>query len=206
VKKEKVAKEAKTPKQPKKQKQVLSPPAPSSAAARRSSRGTSARKSYADRDSDEDEQEMMGGVAKWKYIDEDSDEQSGDEEDVEEVDEKLSTPQPVEESEPEAEPEPMDEDTPEVEEEVKPTPPRSNGRKAKAPVASSKKNTPVVKAVTRGTKQTAESPLVSKPKSPAMPKIRAKAPLVSRSKGKDAKSKGKGKGKASDIYDFDDSE
>lgn len=65
-KKEKVIKEKKTPK-PKKEKQVFSTPAPSSTGARRSSRGTSARKSYADRDSSDDDQEMMEGVAKWVY-------------------------------------------------------------------------------------------------------------------------------------------
>ena len=80
-------KEKKTPR-PKK---ALSTPAVSSADRRRSGRGTSAQKSYADRDSSEvsldgssrraitnsvllqDEEEMMEGVSKWKYVDEDSD-------------------------------------------------------------------------------------------------------------------------------------
>jgi sister-chromatid-cohesion protein PDS5 len=198
----KVVKEKKTPKLPKKQKQVISTPAPSSAAARRSSRGTSARKSYADRGSDEDEAEMMVGVAQWKYVDEDSDNQSGDEEDVEEQDveqETLGTPQPVEE------PEPMDEDTPEAEEEeAEPMAPRSLDRKSKTVL--SKKSTPVVKARAKVAKQKSKSPPVAAkaiPKSPAMPKIKAKSPLVSRPK---TKGKGKGKGKASDIYDVEESE
>ena len=148
----------------------------------------------------------MGGVAKWIYVDEDSDDvQSGDEED-EAVEENPATPPLVEEPDPEEDVE-MNEDALEVEEEeVELTPPRSNGRKAKAPIVSSKKSTPTMKATTRVTKQTAKSPIIAKPKLPAMPKTTSKAPLVSRPKGKEVKGKGKGKGKANEasIYDFDD--
>ncbi|KAG0647636.1 Precocious dissociation of sisters 5 [Hyphodiscus hymeniophilus] len=212
VKKDRVTKEKKTPKPPKKQKQIADTSAPSSAAARRSSRGTSARKSYADRDDDEDEEEMMGGVAKWKYVDGDSDKSSGDGDDGEEEDaedEKLTTPQPVEESEadPEPEPELMDEDMPEAdEEEAEPTPPRSNGRKSKAPHQSAKKSSPLVETTTRLTKQKAKEPIVANPRSPTMPKTKAKRPLPTRSRGKDVKGREKGKSKATDIFDINDSD
>ena len=103
----------------------------------------------------------------------------------------------------------MDEDTPPAEEEeVEPTPPRSTGRRSKAPTTTSKKSTPVAKAPAKVTKQKANSPLDSKtviaPSSPAMPKRLAKTPLVTRpaAKGK----KGKGKTKAKDVYDVDESE
>ena len=142
----------------------------------------------------------MAGVAQWTYVDEESDIQSGSEDDVDEqeVEEKPATPPPVNE---EPEPEPMDEDTPEAEEEeVEPTPPRSNGRRAKA----ARHSAPAAKASTRVAKQKPKSHLAAKPQSPTMPKTRAKKPLVSRPKGKDVKGKGKGKSKASDIYDFDD--
>ena len=205
--KAKGTKDKKTPRSPRKREQNLtSPPAPS-AAARRSSRGISARKSYADRDDNEDEEEMMGGVAKWVYVDEDSEDQLSDEGDAEEKDakeEKSKTPRPIEDSEVEPEPRSLDKYISMVEE-VEITPSRSNTRKPKAPITWPKKNAAVVKAKTMSTKQQTNPEIEAKPKSPTMPKVSAKTPLVGRPKGKEVKGvgKGRGKSKASDIYDFD---
>lgn len=167
---------------------------------------------------------MEEGVASWTYVDGGPDEKSGnedqdgdeakeddaEEEELEEVDveeeeaeEMPASIQPVEESEPE--PEPMDEDAPELEgEEAEPAPtaPRSRSRKAKV----LKHTAPVVTAALRATRQKAKVPVEAKPKSPVMPKIKAKPALVGISKGKLTKGKGKGQSKAGDIYDMDDSE
>lgn len=208
VKKEKVAKEKKTPAKPKKRKSDSSTPATSER--RKSSRVASARKSYADRDDSEDEDEMMEGVARWKYVDEVSEEEQSENvvespaEEEEVTEEKLATPEVVEdepepeseqEQEPESEPERMDSG----EAEVDPTPPRSNSKRSRV---APKKGTPVVTA----SKVTKQKPTAKV----AVVKPKAKTPLVAKSKSKApvAKpvSKGKGKSKAKDIFDMDESE
>ncbi|APA14981.1 hypothetical protein SS1G_13681 [Sclerotinia sclerotiorum 1980 UF-70] len=105
-KKERVVK---TPK-PKKIKEPRTP-AISSAERRKSGRGASARKSYVDRDDSEDEDEMLEGVSKWEYFDndgnrvepeddedEDEDEDEGDaeqdEDDVEENEDDAEEEEP----------------------------------------------------------------------------------------------------------------
>ncbi|KAF7857291.1 hypothetical protein EAF04_009532 [Stromatinia cepivora] len=99
-KKERVVK---TPK-PKKIKEPRTP-AISSAERRKSGRGTSARKSYIDRDDSEDEDEMLEGVSKWEYFDKDGnrvesedDEDEGDaeqdEDDVEENEDDAEEEEP----------------------------------------------------------------------------------------------------------------
>ncbi|TGO29237.1 hypothetical protein BPAE_0017g00450 [Botrytis paeoniae] len=118
-KKERVVK---TPK-PKKIKEPRTP-AISSAERRKSGRGVaSAKKSYIDRDDSEDEDEMLEGVSKWDYFDEDGNRLEPEEED--------------EESDAEQE-----EDAGDVEEEEEPVPkPTGKGRgkpKAKTPQKSTR--------------------------------------------------------------------
>ncbi|RQM06379.1 hypothetical protein DH86_00001188, partial [Scytalidium sp. 3C] len=77
AKKEKPAK-TKTPKTPKRVKKVSDSDAVSTERRRSARGGSSVRKSYIDRDSSEDDEEMMEGVATWKYVDDDSDEDDED--------------------------------------------------------------------------------------------------------------------------------
>ncbi|KAI9641533.1 Sister chromatid cohesion protein pds5 [Ciborinia camelliae] len=76
---------AKTPK-PRKIKEPKTPTI-SSADRRKSGRGASARKSYVDRDDDEDEDEMLEGVSKWDYFDEAGNQMESEEEEEEEDEE-----------------------------------------------------------------------------------------------------------------------
>ena len=182
----------------------MSTPAASSADRRRSGRGgTSAKKSYADRDDSEDDQEMWDGVAQWEYDEGNrdgagseaggSDKDSAgvddvEEEEVEEVESKDATPDHDEEQE---EPE-----------EATPPPPK-RGRPAKKPAA---------------TTTTKLSPTASKPAAAAKQKPKP-ALVVGRGKVKKVEKKtapvvekprgGKSKAKASkpkDIFDMDDSD
>jgi sister-chromatid-cohesion protein PDS5 len=171
----------------------MSTPAPgSSVDRRRSNRGASAKKSYADRDDSEDDEEMWDGVAQWEYI-KDS-----------EIGEGRSD---VEDSEPEVEPEDiveepedgkhdsLDLDPDEVEEEaaLTPLPARKIGRPTKA---TPSKPSPAAKVV--------------QPK----PKPKSAALVVGKGKGKQTKlvseklsstkGKGKAKEKVKDVFDMDD--
>ncbi|TVY54635.1 Sister chromatid cohesion protein pds5 [Lachnellula cervina] len=139
IKKEKPAKVVKTPKT-KKPKQGTSTPTSSPGERRKSGRGTSAKKTYEERDSSEDEKELWDGVASWEYEDgriekpakairdaansEDEVESSGADEGVEE---EVATPEPEVEEEV-ATPEPEAEAEAEVVH--TPTPPRSSARRA----------------------------------------------------------------------------
>ncbi|KAK6602439.1 spo76 protein [Botrytis cinerea] len=142
-------------------------PAISSAERRKSGRGiASAKKSYIDRDSSEDEDEMLEGVSKWDYFDEDGNrveaeeedeesdaEQEEDAGDVEEEEEpvlkstgkgrgrsKTKTPQKsariVEEEAEQSDVVMEDEVEPQAESEAEPTPPKS---KRGSRIASAKK-------------------------------------------------------------------
>lgn len=129
----------KTPKT-KKPKQGTSTPTSSPGERRKSGRGTSAKKTYEERDSSEDEKELWDGVASWEYEDgriekpakairdaansEDEVESSGADEGVEE---EVATPEPEVEEEV-ATPEPEAEAEAEVVH--TPTPPRSSARRA----------------------------------------------------------------------------
>ncbi|ESZ92150.1 hypothetical protein SBOR_7467 [Sclerotinia borealis F-4128] len=96
-KKERVAKSSK----PKKFKEPRTP-AIGSAERRKSERGASARNSYMDRDDSEDENEMLEGVSKWEYFDEDGNkvesegenEEEGDASEVDEDDAEEEEPKP----------------------------------------------------------------------------------------------------------------
>ncbi|KAI9047900.1 hypothetical protein LZ554_007702 [Drepanopeziza brunnea f. sp. 'monogermtubi'] len=93
-KKEKPAREKKTPKPRKQSAGAFSTPDYSSVDRRKSGRMTalSAKKVYVDRDSSEDDQEMLEGVAQWEYLDgaapPDSD-SDADEKDAEQVDDEM---------------------------------------------------------------------------------------------------------------------
>jgi sister-chromatid-cohesion protein PDS5 len=197
IKKEKVAKVAKTPAKNKKSKtdsEVLSTPAPSSVERRRSGRGASARKSYADRDDSEDDQEMMDGVAQWEYVE-------GDDKPDEESESEGS---PAADEEEQAEtPEAEAEEEPEVEDEPEPTPPRSNVKKPPASKSAPKKTTPAAKIPPSKVAKQKQQP---KPKSPLV-KAKAKTPLAKPvAKEKVGKGKGREKSRVRDIFDMDDSD
>jgi sister-chromatid-cohesion protein PDS5 len=204
AKKEKVVKEKKPPKAKKSRtSDVLSTPVPSSVDRRKSGRSASARKSYADRDSSDDDEEMLEGVASWEYENgsgaEDAPEGSDAESEVEEEVEKEATPE-VDEVEEEPEPAPDLEPEKEAEDEVEPTPPRSNGKKtprssARKPAAKAAPKSPAKPApkaaLSRVTKSKKDSPAV---------KSKGKAPIAK------ANIKWKGKSKAKDIFDMDESD
>ncbi|RDW65218.1 hypothetical protein BP5796_09910 [Coleophoma crateriformis] len=126
----------KTPAKPKKVKSSkFSTPVDSSIDRRRSGRGAaSASKAYADRDSSEDDEEMLDGVAVWDYGSDSGEESESGEEGTgsEPVADEDDAPmkvveEPQEASEPEVEEEEAEED-PESEPEADTSPPRSTGR------------------------------------------------------------------------------
>ncbi|KAK8048518.1 Sister chromatid cohesion protein pds5 [Apiospora phragmitis] len=82
-----------------------SSPGPESGERRRSGR-SKANSSYIERDSDQDDDDMLEGVAKWEYYDETGDKVGGDDDDSE-AEASLTE---VEEEESEPEPEPMEQD------------------------------------------------------------------------------------------------
>lgn len=223
-------KEKKTPK-PKKRNRSGSPddfstPMSGSVDRRKSGRGASARKAYAELDDNEADEEMLDGVAAWKYEGEDGSEI--EEVDSEEDDDaaipkskkkasKESSPvsEPPSEAEPEAMDEDVDEEAPEhdgkeaeaedSEEEVvekEPTPPRSNGRTRtrKEPAVPVAKPAKVTKAKTK-------LPLNPKVNTPA----KAKAPIgkaAGKSKVKEkpvASSRGT-RSRAKEVLDAEESE
>ncbi|RDL34437.1 Uncharacterized protein BP5553_07565 [Venustampulla echinocandica] len=204
VRKERTPKVKKTPAKPKKPRAsgTLSTPATSPAERRKSGRSASARKSYADRDDSEDDEEMWEGVAQWEYLSGDQEgaapnqkrpreTESEDEEDdgdlssapeeeeaaeeKEDVEMSDVEPEQTPESEPEPEPESKPDEAEEEEaeeEEPEPTPPRSNGKKVQ-PAKPSSKKTPSRAASSRVTKSKAKP-------SPAKAKAKAEAPVSRR--------------------------
>ncbi|KAE9367312.1 hypothetical protein N431DRAFT_349340 [Stipitochalara longipes BDJ] len=215
----KPAKEPKTPKPAKKKR-----PAPSSAERRTSRRGASARKSYADRDDSEDDEEMWDGVAEWEYL-------SGSEAERDrelaasakkarirdsDSDGEASGPDQVMQDAPEVqtpEPEPDAEEEEEEEEEEEVAPPQSNGRKSRTSTA---KKSPK-KAVAAPSPRKAPTPKtkVKKAKSPVVEKRGGKKAVEKKEKEKEKevvskKGRGKGKGKEKvkekDIWDMDESD
>ncbi len=175
---------AKAPARPtKRTKPSSSPPADSSPAERRRSGRGAGAKSYADRDDIEDEQEMMEGVSKWRYSDDDSDAEMRDESgDAEEGDQASEE----EAADPEVEAEVEDEDNkPEAETTPTATPPKVNGKSA------------AKKAVPLRAKAVPQTKAKAAPK--AKTKVKPKAKPA-------ATTKGKGKAAVKDVYDFDDSD
>ncbi|KAG9245402.1 armadillo-type protein [Calycina marina] len=100
---------------------------------RQSGRGASSKKVYKDRDSSEDEEEMLEGVAEWEYIHENAGSSSEQAESDNEVG-KYNSPETN--PEPEQSPGAGAEDIPE------PKPPRPNGRGGREKIAKSAKATP----------------------------------------------------------------
>lgn len=205
----------------------LNTPAPSSADRRRSGRGASTKKSYADRDDSEDDEEMMDGVAQWEYVDEDGDS------DAEEA--AARSPSPVGSPSPKAKRKPAPKPKEETLEPKEMTPeessppthptPRSNGKKTAAPTSSQSKPGKLAKkplresiakssplnrpppakaspATSRVTKLKPKSPLV-----PAKAALSAAKPAVGKVKAAAGKAKGKRKRAAvKDVFDMDDSD
>lgn len=175
-------------KAPSKKKQRASPPPIPDSERRRSGRSSiKDRSAYAERDSDDDDEEMLDGVAEWEYLDgEEGEEEEGasgdepqdeEEEGQEEAAEAEADVEEEVEAEPEAEPEPMDEDDkeneqePEEEEEEEPEA-ETNGRRSgrasarsqRKPVEESPKKSPKKAAATKGKAPAAPLPTRSKSK------------------------------------------
>lgn len=91
-----------------------SSPGPESGERRRSGR-SKANSSYIERDSDQDDDDMLEGVSKWEYYDERGQRVEGDDDDDSEAESSLSE---VEEEESEPAPEPMEQDGDDVQGEV----------------------------------------------------------------------------------------
>ncbi|EOO04414.1 hypothetical protein UCRPA7_88 [Phaeoacremonium minimum UCRPA7] len=134
----KAAPKAKTPAKPKKAKAFSSSPVADSER-RRSGRSRHAQ-TYIERDSSEDDEEMLDGVAEWDYEEgKDSDQEDNGPEAADDEEKEI------EEVEPEAE-----EQLPESEEEDEPTPPpATNGRKGRNASASRAKPKPTPKPVAK---------------------------------------------------------
>ncbi|KAK7988100.1 hypothetical protein PG989_008415 [Apiospora arundinis] len=94
-----------------------SSPGPESGERRRSGR-SKVNSSYIERDSDEDEDEMLEGVAEWEYLDT----QGNKVRDDEDEDDNSEAESSLSEVQEESEPEPMEEDGDEGQTEVKPAP------------------------------------------------------------------------------------
>jgi sister-chromatid-cohesion protein PDS5 len=177
-----------------------------SADRRRSGRAASAKKNYIDRDDNEDDEEMMDGVAEWEYIEEGDDREppspnhSSSQQDELEQESRVDIAEAAQAAESEDEETPVPEPV-QVEEEVRLTPPRSNGKKARA--------RPVKKAMPVKPSLSPAKIMKLKPKSP-LTKTRAKKPItIANPPAKVApksKAKGKGKAKVKDIFDMDESD
>ena len=177
---------------------------------------------YADRDSEEDEEEMRQGVASWEWMDgakpdEDDSENEGEDE-AEQKDKGQEFTPELESGEVEAEPE-LEADQ-EAHHPHTPTPPRSSTKKPMLPASFKEKGhsklgskEPLV-AATTSRSSSANKVTKSYPKVPAKPKRKSKSPIAktrssfgTRGKRKDlAKGNGKDSSKAKDIFDMDDSE
>lgn len=193
----------------------------------------SAKKSYADRDDSEDDEEMMDGVAEWEYLNEEGDAHSDDPSAA-----KSPSPKTNRKSRAGAKPNKSEtpepkEETPEVSSPVAHPTPRSNGKKyAAAPTPESRSDKvakkPLRESIAKSSPLNRPSPATTA-KSKATPtkitKLKPKSPLVrakartpfavaaaarpAAGKTKAATGKGKGKGKKApvkDVFDMDDSD
>ncbi|TGJ82296.1 hypothetical protein E0Z10_g6468 [Xylaria hypoxylon] len=175
-----------------------SSPAPESADRRRSGRNKT-NSSYIERDDSADDDDMLEGVAKWEYYDDegnlvarenDEDEESSSLSDVTEDEaealdedneaEEKDEAKPVEDDQEDSE---LSDIGDELEEESPPPPPKPTGRKGRsaataAPVAMSLPSRPASKAGTPKSKSTAASAAKSK----SAPKARAASTRATRSR------------------------
>ncbi|KAI2785305.1 armadillo-type protein [Daldinia loculata] len=168
-----------------------SSPAADSADRRRSGRSKK-NSSYIERDSSEDDEDMLAGVAEWDYYDgsgnpvQDEDQDSSELSDLEEEPEAEPATEKGEADEPEEDESELS-DVGDEEEEAPPSspPPRTNGRKSRAtttssPVSKTKvlASRPAIKASTAKGK----SPATSKAKAKSAPKARPVSTRSTRSR------------------------
>lgn len=164
-----------------------SSPAPDSADRRRSGRSKK-NSSYIERDSSEDDEDMLDGVAEWDYYDKNGDRIQNDDADSSELSEpeEEEEPAPAEENEEAEEPEDKESELSELEEdqEEEPTPqsppPKSNGRKrgaASSPKTKTLPSRPAVKASASKGKSAASKASAKPP-----PKARAASTRSTRSR------------------------
>ncbi|KAI2639670.1 armadillo-type protein [Hypomontagnella submonticulosa] len=172
-----------------------SSPAMDSADRRRSGRSRK-NSSYIERDSSEDDEDMLEGVAEWDYYDErgnpvqDDDQDSSDLSELEEpaVTDKVPSDEPEEEdselSDVEEQKEQEEQVEQEEEEEAQPLPPqRANGRRGRAapPPASGSKPS-VSKPATKASTTKRKSPAASKAKAKPAPKAKTPSTRSTRSR------------------------
>lgn len=231
--KEKPAREKKTPAKPRKSKRddsasPQSTPAASSVDRRRSGRGASARKSYADRDDSEDDEEMWEGVAEWEYLDENGRKRpvandKGETSELSEAEEEAKNEFPQlrkgdDDEDMDIEPTSgvIAVNTRESEDEEVTPPPKPNGKKT-LPTKMSRRG-----AVAASSSSPGPTPFPPAPK--AKPRVTASKPIVrakgrgaapiSKSSGKEKEERRRGgvKGKekekkgVEDVFDLDDSD
>ncbi|KAI0902442.1 armadillo-type protein [Annulohypoxylon nitens] len=163
-----------------------SSPAPDSADRRRSGRSKK-NSSYIERDSSEDDEDMLDGVAEWDYYDKNGDRIQNDDADSSELSEpEEEEPAPAEENEEAEEPEDKGSELSDLEEdqEEEPTPqsppPKSNGRKrgaASSPKTKTLPSRPAVKASASKGKSAASKASAKPP-----PKARATSTRSTRSR------------------------
>ncbi|KAI0386243.1 armadillo-type protein [Hypomontagnella monticulosa] len=165
-----------------------SSPAMDSADRRRSGRSKK-NSSYIERDSSEDDEDMLEGVAEWDYYDEkgnpvqDDDQDSSDLSELDEA-EPADEPQQTDKPEEESELSDVEEQEQEEPEEAQPSPPqRTNGRRGRGaapPAPKSKASSPKPAAKASATK--GKSPAASKAKSKPAPKAKAAPTRSTRSR------------------------
>ncbi|KAI1457265.1 armadillo-type protein [Annulohypoxylon moriforme] len=172
-----------------------SSPGPDSADRRRSGRSKK-NSSYIERDSSEDDEDMLEGVAEWDYYDDDGNRVRDDDADSSELSEPEEEPVPEEEKEEEKDeadeaeaPEEKESELSDIEEDEEveapappSSPPKSNGRKRRAatspPKAKALPSRPAVKAGAAKGKSAAASKAKAKPP----PKARATSTRSTRSR------------------------
>lgn len=169
-------------------KATASSPTMDSADRRRSGRSKK-NSSYIERDSSEDDEDMLAGVAEWDYYDDSGKPVQDDEEQ-----DSSDLTEPDEEPEPEPEPEPMDEGKIAVPEDVlgagdeselsdieedeeaptSPPPPKANGRRGRSAATSSppKTKTLASRPAAKANASKGKSPAASKTKAKPAPKPR----------------------------------
>ncbi|KAI1143890.1 armadillo-type protein [Hypoxylon sp. FL0543] len=171
------------------QKAVTSSPAPDSAERRRSGRSKK-NSTYVERDSSEDDEDMLEGVAEWDYYDKQGNRVRNDDEDSSELSEPDEEPEAVDEggkaetAEEQEESELSDIEEDEEEAAPPPSPPKTNGRRGRAAASSpvSKTKTLVSRPAVKQNASKGKTPVTSKAKAKPAPKTRTTSTRSTRSR------------------------
>lgn len=183
---------AKSSKTPSRSKKAAALSAIDSADRRRSGRSKK-NSTYIERDSSEDDEDMLEGVAAWEYYDNTGKPVQDDNEDSSDLSEPDEAPGSADEEEKEEAPDEAEEESElsdvedEQEEEAPPSPPKANGRKSRAAATASsppgpKTRTLASRPAAKASAAKGKSPAASKAKAKPAPKPRAAPTRSTRSR------------------------